>query len=159
MLYYAQELSGAGSSALHDAQAFLSDPELTEHEGPNALDDTVPLETSLVATPDIFNMPADNVAQPKLSEILQAVYKCTVSVDDLKECFGGLKETVSLLRQDIQKIRERTMAVEGWVSDLEDQMPPLTRDAKMAAQQVIPANNRANDIENCLRRNNVGIVG
>lgn len=38
---------------------------------------------------------------------------------DLKEQFGEPKETVSILRQ----IRERTTAVEGWVSDLEDQLP------------------------------------
>lgn len=89
MLYYIQNLSGAGSSTLSDAQAFLSDLELVEHDRPNAFDDTVPLETSPVPTPDIFNMPTDSTAQPMLSEILQAVHKCMVSVDDHKERFGG----------------------------------------------------------------------
>lgn len=74
MLYYIQKLSGAGSSSL---------------SGPNALDDTVPLETSNVPTPDIFNMPRDDTAQPMLSKIVQAVHKCMASIDDLKEHFGG----------------------------------------------------------------------
>lgn len=36
---------------------------------------------------------------------------------------------------------------------------PLACDAKMAAQQVAAANEKVDDIENCLRRNNVHIVG
>lgn len=65
----------------------------------------------------------DESFQPTLEDILQAVQKCTASVDDLKE-LGGLRE-VSLLRQDLQKIRERTTVVEGRISDLEDQLPSL----------------------------------
>lgn len=42
---------------------------------------------------------------------------------------------------------------------MEDQLSPLVQDARMAAKQVIQANNRADDIENCLRQNNVQIVG
>lgn len=76
----------------------------------------------------------------------------------LKSILGGLKETVSLICKDLQKIRERITAVEGRVSDLEDQMPPFTRNARMAAQQVIQANNRADDIKNHLKHNNVHIA-
>lgn len=57
------------------------------------------LEVSPVSTPDIFDLPHDDTPQP--IEILEAVHKCTASVDDLKERFGGLTETVSLLRQDL----------------------------------------------------------
>lgn len=53
----------------------------------------------------------DDTVQPTISEILHAVQKCTTSVDDLKERFDGLGEEVSLLRQDLQKIRERVTTV------------------------------------------------
>lgn len=117
MLYYALKLSGAGCSLLPDTSAPLSDPDPADPEGPDALDNIVPLETSLIPTPDIFDMPTDENVQPTLSDILHAVHKCTASMVDLKE-------RESLLRQDLQKIREITTAVEGWVSDLEDQLPP-----------------------------------
>lgn len=48
--------------------------------------------------------------QPTLAAILQAVIKCTAFVNNLQECFGGLRKEVSLIRQDLQKIRERTTA-------------------------------------------------
>ncbi|XP_073467611.1 uncharacterized protein [Aquarana catesbeiana] len=103
--------------------------------------------------------PREETSQTTLGEILHAVHKSTASVDDLKEKFGGPRETVSLLRQDLQKIRERTTAVEGRVSDMEDQMPPLTRDVRIATQQAFQALNKTDDIENRLRCNNVRIVG
>lgn len=100
----------------------------------------------------------DDSPQPTLGNILQAVQKCTASVD-LKERFGGLREQVFLLRQDLQKIREHMTTPEVRISDLEDQLTPLAHDARMAAQQVAPAKAKADDFENCLRHNNVRIVG
>lgn len=49
--------------------------------------------------------------------------------------------------------------MEGQVSYLEDQMPPLARDVRMAAQQVIQAKYKIDDMENRLRLNNIQIVG
>lgn len=69
-------------------------------------------------------------------------------MDDLKEQFGGLTEVVSLLRQNLQKTREHTTAVEGRISDMEDHLTPsLTRDARKAAQMAA-ANEKTDDIEN-----------
>lgn len=45
----------------------------------------------------------EETAQTTLAEILRAVNKCTASANSLQECFGGLKDEVSLIRQDIQK--------------------------------------------------------
>lgn len=44
----------------------------------------------------------EDCPQPTLCDILEAVQKCTDqwSVDDLKEQFGGLREELSLIRQD-----------------------------------------------------------
>lgn len=71
-------------------------------------------------------------------------------MDYLKEKFGGLRETATLLWQDLQKIRERTTAMEGRVSDVEDQLPPLNRDVRMTTQQAFQALNKTNKIENQL---------
>lgn len=62
--------------------------------------------------------------QPTLADILKAVHVCTAAVTDVKEQFGGLREEVSLLRQDLQKVRERATAVESRVCDIEEQLPP-----------------------------------
>lgn len=82
-----------------------------------------------------FDIPQDDTPQPTLTEILRVVHRCTTSVDDLKEWIGGLTETVSLLRQDLQKIQEMTAALEGRISDLENQLLPLPRDTRVAIQQ------------------------
>lgn len=157
MLYYAQKMQGAGCSNPPTIQAYHYDT--NRGHSPPALDDTVPLESSMVFTPDMFDMLQEDIQKPTLNDILRAVHRCTASVDGLKEQFGGLTETVSLLRQDLQKIRERTTSVEGRISDMKDQMPPLTRDTRTALQQAAQATAKTEDIENRLRRNNVRTVG
>lgn len=64
-------------------------------------------------------------------------------MNTLKDHFGGLKEEVSLLQQDLQKIQERTTMVENLVSNIEDQLPPLARGTQSAYQLAKDANNRA----------------
>lgn len=112
ILYYAQRLSGPADSFLASSQQVKHSPEPADREDAGLLDDTVPLDSLPDLMPDLFDMPSEDSAQPTFSEILHAVYKCTASVDELKEKFGRLRETVSLLRQDLQKIMERTTAVE-----------------------------------------------
>lgn len=68
--------------------------------------------------------------QPTLAATLRAVNKCTASVNNLWARFGGLKEEVSLIRQDIQKIRERTTAVESRISEIKDKFPTMIRESQ-----------------------------
>lgn len=84
--------------------------------------------------------------QPTLAMILKAVNKCTASVNTLQERFGGLKEEVSLIRQDLQKIRERTTAAESRISEIEDKLPPLIRDSQSTARMVTAVNRRTDDL-------------
>lgn len=51
------------------------------------------------------------------------------------------------------------MAVKGRISEVENQIPPLTRDARTALQQAAQANTKTDEIENRLWRDNVHIVG
>lgn len=53
--------------------------------------------------------------------------KCTTSVNAI--ALSGLKEKVSLLQQDLQKIRESTTAAESDISDLENKTPHLISEA------------------------------
>lgn len=72
---------------------------------------------------------------------------------------GGMTEEVALLRQDIPKICERTMAVEGRNSNLEDKLPPLIHESRSTARLAHDKRAKADDIENRLKPNNVHIVG
>lgn len=76
----------------------------------------------------------DELEQPNLAEILCAVHMCTASVKTLKDQIGGLWKEVSFLGQDLQKIWERTTAVESRVSNIEDKLLPIARDAQAAHQ-------------------------
>lgn len=108
---------------------------------------------------ELHNPDSQDTAQPTLADILRVVNKCTASVNTLQEQFGGLREDVSLLRQDWQKIQEHTMAVESRISNMEDQIPQMAQDTRAALQLARDANDRAKDMENGLRRNNVCIAG
>lgn len=83
---------------------------------------------------------AEGGEQPTLAAILRAVNKCTASVNNLQARFGGLKEKVSLIRQDIQKIM-------------------LIRETQSTTRLARATDMCAEDFENCLRLNNVCIVG
>lgn len=120
MVYYAQKMQGQ-SGALPLMQQSLA-LETDGQDGAIALDDTLPLEGSLILNSDGSDSLQDEAQQPTLSDILRQSY--TVSVNGLKMQFGNLTEILSLLRHDIQKIRERTTAVEGRISEVEDVIPP-----------------------------------
>lgn len=129
MLNYAQKWSRAFEAELvDDGKATLHLGCEDQAQAANALlhdtniDDALGSWASLLLDPGV-----DEPEQPTLVEILWAVTKCTASVYNLKDQFGGLREEVSW-RQDLQKICEQTMAVKSRVSDIEDQLPPLTRE-------------------------------
>lgn len=64
------------------------------------------------------------IAQPTLTDFLRAVHTSTTSVHTLQEEFGSTKEELRFIRHDIQKVRERTKAGEGRISDIEDKLAP-----------------------------------
>lgn len=64
-----------------------------------------------------------------------------------------------MVRQDFQKIRERTMAAESRISDMEDKLPAVIRESQATTRLAEATDLRAEDFENRMRRNNVRIVG
>ena len=59
----------------------------------------------------------------------------------------------------MQKLRERTAAVEGRVSSLEDDMAPLQRKVKHTALLSAQQAARLDDLENRMRRSNIRAIG
>ena len=163
MRYYAQKLTGKPpetSAQPMDDCAPHSDTEMEEGEnvqGAGAILDHT--ESNAGLQWDTEEPEVEGGDQPTLAAILKAVNKCTASVNGLRLRFGSLEEEVGLIRHDIQKMRERTTAVEGRISDLEDRMPPLIRETQNTSRLARAVDMRAEDFENRLRRNNVRIVG
>lgn len=158
MVYYTQKLD----------RALLQSPEEDLEATPavfNAAGEGAASMQSLTHSPDQPSPEQEEdegdeeTEQPTLADILRAVHKCTESVNTLQEQFGGLKEEVGLICHDLQKIRERTTAAEGQISDGEDKLAPLIREVQMTNRIARASELKGEDIENCLRRSNVLIVG
>lgn len=121
MLYYAQKLSVAqGQDSSMDIEEETDPQQAMEHAHEVEPDAMSLLDSDQqIDTEDL----TEGETQPILRQILQAVHQCTASVNPVREHLGGLTEEVSLLRHNLQKIRERTTAAEGQISDLEDKLP------------------------------------
>lgn len=116
--------------------------------GQSETDDTIPLKDAVgssprwntVSTPgDIFAMPSlpsmdAEDPKPTLREIFATVTSCNSSITALTDDLKGAKAEISFVRQDMQKSWERTSALEGQVSTIEDDMATLQRDVKYNGQ-------------------------
>lgn len=69
------------------------------------------------------------------------------------------KKSLSLMRQELQKAVERTTALEGRVSQVEDDIYPLQQEVKTIKDQLGRVIEKMDEIENRLRRDNVRVVG
>lgn len=163
--YYAQKLSEksglAAAQSLSECPDFndTEEEECVREQGAGAMLTQGEVSDAIADEPEEHEEEEEGSEQPTLADILKAVNKCTASVNNLQVRFGGLKEEVSLIRQDIQKIRERTTAAESRISELEDKLPTLIRDSQSTTRLARATDTRAEDFENRLRRNNVRIVG
>lgn len=57
-----------------------------------------------------------------------AVTSCNTSIAALASEIKGVKIEHSFIRQDMQKLRDRTTALEGQISRLEDDWAPIQQD-------------------------------
>lgn len=101
--------------------------------------------------------------QPSLKEVLLAVQSCnsslTASLNSLASQVGSIQEGLSFLRHDVQKIRERTAALEGRVGEVDDDIQHLKTDLGANIRKTDAMYTRVEDLENRLRRNNLRLVG
>ena len=70
-----------------------------------------------------------------------------------------VKAEISFVRHDMQKLRERTSALEGRVSTVEDDMVPMQRDLNYNCHLTEQHAARLDEMENRMRRNNVRALG
>lgn len=66
---------------------------------------------------------------------------------------------ISLIRNYMQKLRERTSALEGHFSTLEDEWQPLQRDVRYVQSVASTNASRLEKMKNWLHQNNVRSVG
>lgn len=67
----------------------------------------------------------------------------------------GVKIEISFVRQDMQKLRERTAVIEGRISAVEDDIAPMQRDLQYNCHLTVQHAAHLDDLENRMRRNNV----
>lgn len=106
-----------------DAEAEPCDTDIEEGESEQVAAARIDPAVCYTDVLEVTEEPGEEGEQPTLAAILRAVNKCTASVNNLQERFGGLKEEVSLVRQDLQKIRERNTASESRIREIEDKLP------------------------------------
>lgn len=70
-----------------------------------------------------------------------------------------MKIDVSLIRQDLQKLRDRVTETEARISHLEDELPPLQVHTERLQHQLNMVLAKQDDMENRLRRCNLRFVG
>lgn len=70
-----------------------------------------------------------------------------------------MKEDIGLLRQDMKKIRERVTETESRISLLEDELPPVVKQVTTTEKQAAFWQQKMDDLENRMPRNNIRIVG
>lgn len=58
--------------------------------------------------------------EPTLRDIMSDVTSCNLSISVLADELKEVKAEISYLRQDMQKLRDRTSALDGRVSTVED---------------------------------------
>lgn len=71
--------------------------------------------------------------EPTLKDVFQAVNACRLSLGELSD---QVKEDVLLVRQDLQKVAERTAVLEGRISQMEDDLHPLKHEIKNMRKQM-----------------------
>lgn len=98
----------------------------------------------------------DMEEEPTLMDVLKTI---KVNHSDLMGKVAELKLDITIMRQDMHKIRDRVSETERRISDLEDTVNPLLPAVKTHGTKIKSLEDKADDLENRLRRNNLRLVG
>lgn len=97
--------------------------------------------------------------EPSLKDIFLAINACNHSLGSLGEQMKGIKEELTLVRQDLKMITERVTEVEKRISLIEDDLLPMKQEAKIWREKIEKLTGKVDEMENRLRRDNVRVVG
>lgn len=89
-------------------------------------------------------------------KLLEAITFCRISLTAQIE---EVKVDISLIRQDLHKLRNRVRATETRISDVEDIILPLQADSGRMQQQIQQLFTKQDEMENRLRRCNLRLIG
>lgn len=98
--------------------------------------------------------PPDAAAEDP-ARVLEAISDCKNTLTSKIE----VKIDVSLIRQDLQKLRDWVTETEARLSHVEDELPPLQVHTERLQHQLTMVLAKQDDMENCLRRCNLRFVG
>lgn len=91
-----------------------------------------------------------------MTKVLEAISLCqstlTLQIEEVKV-------DISLIRQDLHKLRERVSETGHCVGHMEDKMPPLQVTTEQLQHQLNSVLHKQDDMENRLRRCNLHLVG
>lgn len=90
------------------------------------------------------------------SEILEAIATCQTSLTTRIE---EVKVDISLLHRDMQQLRDRVWKSEHRLGHKEDAFPPLQESSDQASRLIAQLQQKQDDLENCMRRNNLRFIG
>lgn len=90
------------------------------------------------------------------ARILEAVSVCQTTLTSKIE---EVKVDISLIRQDIHKLRERVSETERGIGQAEDELPPLQINVERLQYQLNTVLSKQDEMENRLRRCNLRFVG
>lgn len=93
--------------------------------------------------------------EPTLRDVFQAVAQSNTTLSSPTDQLGALKEHISPIRHDIQKVSECTTAMETRLGELEDQFASVQRYTHSDNQTIAALMAKADDLEN--RSRNVGV--
>lgn len=94
--------------------------------------------------------------EPILSNIMMAIQDCKAS---LSTQIASMHMDFSLLKQDVQNLRDRTGATEEQISTLEDTVHPLSITMHDTTSEMAAFHAKIDDLENGSCRKNLRFVG
>lgn len=97
--------------------------------------------------------------EPSLKDILLAVNNCKVSITDLCEQLKGISDELRALKNEVQVVCTRTTALEGRLSQMEDDVYPLRQEVLLMKDQVNACMQKMDSMKNTLRRENLRVLG
>lgn len=146
------DCSGPASVSQAEKGGQLQPPLQGDHEAAQA--DAPPAGLS-----DILHEAEAGGSEPTIRDIFAAISSCNANLVTLNLHMGDLKDEMLHVRQDLHKMNDRVKAAEDRISQVEDQLPSLSKATVEAAQHIKALLAKVDDLENRSRRSNVRIVG
>ena len=141
------------SSLASTPELFAEDPETSPPPSPGT--STTPA-LPVPGSPSEDGLEDGPEPEPTLREVLKLM---KVNHSDTMGKMEELKLDITIMRQDMHKMRDRVRETERRIGDLEDTVGPILPTIKAQGTKITSLEDKMDDLENRLRRNNLRLVG